>query len=486
MDKRFITLILLILLFSEVASAARPSDSNSKSNYGDRQGYENQNVTTAGFSASPTSGNVPLYVQFTDQSTGSPTSWAWNFGDGSTSNLQSPSCIYTQAGTYTVTLTALNANGVSSKSAQIIVSALVVPTPVVPTPVVPTPVVPTPVVPTPVVPTPVAAFTTSVTTGTAPATITFTDLSTGSPTSWFWSFGDGSTSTLENPAHVYTQAGTYTVTLTATNGADSNTATKSDYIVVTAFNPPVSTPTITWNNPADITYGTPLGSTQLNAVASVPGTFTYNPQVGTVLNAGTQTLHVDFTPTDTANYNTATKDVTINVINVIQKTTPTITWNNPADITYGTALSGTQLNAVASVPGTYVYTPVAGTVLNAGTQTLHVDFTPTDTANYNTASKDVTINVINVIQKTTPTITWNNPADITYGTALSATQLNAVASVPGTYVYTPVAGTVLNAGTQTLHVDFTPTDTANYNTASKDVTINVTNHPENDSYNYLE
>ena len=48
--------------------------------------------------------------------------------------------------------------------------------------------------------------------------------------------------------------------------------------------------------------------------------------------------------------------------------------------------------------------------------------------------------------KATPTITWSTPADITYGTALSATQLNATASVPGTFVYTPAAGTVLNAG----------------------------------------
>src|SRR5207248_1743540 len=98
------------------------------------------------------------------------------------------------------------------------------------------------------------------------------------------------------------------------------------------------------------------------------------------------TLHVDFSPTDTANYNSASKNVVINVL----KATPTIDWSNPADITYGTALSGTQLNATAaSVGGGLVYSPAAGTVLNAGSQTLHVDFTPTDTANYNNASKDV-------------------------------------------------------------------------------------------------
>src|SRR2546427_2830055 len=83
------------------------------------------------------------------------------------------------------------------------------------------------------------------------------------------------------------------------------------------------------------------------------------------------------------------------------------------------------------------------TVLNAGAnQNLHVEFTPTDSANYNTASKDVKINV----NKGNPVITWNNPADITYPTALSATQLNATADVAGSFVYTPAAGTVLNAG----------------------------------------
>jgi hypothetical protein len=78
------------------------------------------------------------------------------------------------------------------------------------------------------------------------------------------------------------------------------------------------------------------------------------------------------------------------------------------------------------------------------------------------------------VNKATPTITWANPADIMYGTALGVSQLNASASIPGSFVYTPASGAVLSAGNgQTLHVDFTPTDTANYNTASKDVTINV-------------
>jgi len=62
-------------------------------------------------------------------------------------------------------------------------------------------------------------------------------------------------------------------------------------------------------------------------------------------------------------------------------------------------LNSTQLNAIASVPGTFVYYPRSGIVLSADTQTLHVDFTPTDTAHYNTASKDVEINVLTPVQK---------------------------------------------------------------------------------------
>lgn len=78
------------------------------------------------------------------------------------------------------------------------------------------------------------------------------------------------------------------------------------------------------------------------------------------------------------------------------------------------------------------------------------------------------------INKATPVITWSNPAGITYGTLLSATQLNATADVAGTFVYTPPIGTKLDAGAaQNLKVDFTPTDAANYTTATNTVTITV-------------
>ena len=197
-----------------------------------------------------------------------------------------------------------------------------------------------------------------------------------------------------------------------------------------------------------------------------PGAFIYTPTAGTVLTAGTQTLHVDFTPTDTTDYNATSMDVPLTVT----KITPTISWATPADIVYGTALGSAQLNATASVAGTLVYTPAIGAVLNAGTQqTLHVDLTPSDGTNYNPASLDVQINVL----KATPTITWVNPADVSYGTPLNGTQLNATANVAGSFVYTPPVGTVLEIGSHTLHVDFSPTDAVDYNSNSQNVPLNV-------------
>jgi hypothetical protein len=248
---------------------------------------------------------------------------------------------------------------------------------------------------------------------------------------------------------------------------DSNNYTVASKDVIINVRPEI--PMITWSNPANITYGTLLSGTQLNAIASVPGDFTYTPLSGTILDAGAgQTIMADFTPLDSTNYTGVSKGVFINVT----RATPLITWENPADITSGTALDSTQLDATASVPGSFTYDPASGTVMAAGAgQTLHVDFMPTDSNNYSVASKVVAINVMQEI----PIITWSDPADISYGTPLDATQLDAIASVPGVFTYTPLPGTVLGAGAgQTLTADFTPLDSINYTGASKAVVINVT------------
>ena len=244
-------------------------------------------------------------------------------------------------------------------------------------------------------------------------------------------------------------------------------STISNAVIVATVTPVA--PAITWPAPAAVTYGTALSATQLNATASVPGAFVYSPAAGTLPAVGVQTLSVTFTPTDAAAYTTATTSVALTV----SPATPAITWPEPAATTFGTALSVTTLNATAAVPGAFVYTPAEGTVLNAGVHMLSVTFTPTDTTTYTSA----TVTVPLTVNQQTPAIAWATPAAITYGTALSATQLKATAPVPGTFVYTPPAGTVLAAGSQTLSVTFTPTDAANYTNATATVTIEVRLRP---------
>jgi len=87
---------------------------------------------------------------------------------------------------------------------------------------------------------PTADFEGSPLSGDAPLTVNFTDLSTQSPTSWSWTFGDGGTSGAQHPSHEYTVANTYTVSLEACNAQGCDTETKTDYITVTSPQPPVA------------------------------------------------------------------------------------------------------------------------------------------------------------------------------------------------------------------------------------------------------
>jgi large repetitive protein len=150
-------------------------------------------------------------------------------------------------------------------------------------------------------------------------------------------------------------------------------------------------PVITWLTPAAIVYGTRLSGAQLDAMANVPGTFNYGPQLGTLLDAGNgQTLVATFTPTDSVDYADATAKV---LINVAQATT-ILDWPSPGTIPNDTPLGSAQLDATANVPGTFTYIPGAGTVLPAGNgQTLEVVFTPFDAVDYTEGEATTTINV---------------------------------------------------------------------------------------------
>jgi hypothetical protein len=149
---------------------------------------------------------------------------------------------------------------------------------------------------------------------------------------------------------------------------------------------------------------------------------------------------------------------------------PGLIWAPPAEISYGTALSVAQLSAAANAPGHFAYNPPFGTVLSAGYHTLSVSFTPADATQYQPASATVSI----VVKKATPNIAWGAPAPISYGTPISAMQLNAnTSAVEGTFTYSPGSGSVLPAGFQAIAATFTPTDSANFQSTTATATLTV-------------
>ena len=258
-------------------------------------------------------------------------------------------------------------------------------------------------------------------------------------------------------------AGSHTLSVTFNPKDKANYTTAQATISVTVAE---TVPEIDWTSPEPIPYGTPLGAAELNASASVPGTFEYSPTAGELLPAGSHTLSVTFTPSDGTSYATALATVPLTVT----RRTLAIVWLAPGRITYGTALNDTQLNATASVPGTFLYNPGPGAVLAAGEHTPSVVFTPSNLSDYTPAQAAVPLSVA----KATPTISWPAPDPINSATPLDSAQLNASASVPGTFAYSPAAGEALGPGAHTLSVTFTPADSVNYSLAQANVSLTVT------------
>jgi len=153
-----------------------------------------------------------------------------------------------------------------------------------------------------------------------------------------------------------------------------------------------------------------------------------------------------------------------------------------ATITY---TGGIPTGAVTFTVGSNTYAATCSAAAGIRTCTISIPafalkvgtyaFTVVEAADdiYAEGSGSGTLTVIQAV----PVITWNSPAPISYGTALSSTQLNATASVPGNFAYNPAAGTLFNAGTYPLTVTFTPTDNQNYATATSQTSLRVTQAP---------
>ena len=155
------------------------------------------------FVASRTLGVAPLTVQFTDTSAGEISSWVWNFSDGPQSTLQNPLKTFSVPGEYAITLTTRGPKGRDVESRPAYVT---------------------------VVPGPLADFSATPTEGISPLAVQFDDLSEGTVSAWSWNFGDGSSSSAAEPAHVFLP-GTYDVSLTVTGPAGTHTRTRTAYVV---------------------------------------------------------------------------------------------------------------------------------------------------------------------------------------------------------------------------------------------------------------
>jgi len=291
---------------------------------------------TAAFSATPLSGTLPLTVTFTNLSSGTITDWLWDFGDGGTSTLENPTHTYTAAGVYTATLTVSGPAGSDVATATVTVygppgaaftssspdwlgqttaftntttgqgpitytwsfgdggtSILESPTHTYTSPGIYTAVltatnsvgsgVATDTLT--VYGLPMADFIAHPTTGFRPLSVVFTDTTIttppGDPTlTYLWVFGDGGTGTLPKPTHIYTATGVYTVTLTVSNGAGSDTITRTHYVTVSPA--PVQ---------ADFTAWPTTGPAPLTTVFANASTGDYIASLWDFGDSITSTLH---------------------------------------------------------------------------------------------------------------------------------------------------------------------------------------------------
>jgi PKD repeat protein len=245
-------------------------------------------------------GQAPLTVNFTDVSIPASTAWVWNFGDGTPqATTKSVQHVYTAPGEYDVQLLVTNAAGTTSifKDNFVVVSAGA----------------------------PVSDFTATPTSGPAPLTVQFTDISKNGPTAWAWVFGDGTTSTERNPEHVFTAAKTYTVSLTTYNSVGTGT-TKTMEITADPLQPPVAN--FAWT-PTTVVAGEPITFTDTSE--NTPATWQWffptrqdlvqNPVPYTFAAAGDYA--VTLLVSNDAGFDTETKIITVEAAPTTVTTTTT-------------------------------------------------------------------------------------------------------------------------------------------------------------------
>lgn len=258
--------------------------------------------------------------------------------------------------------------------------------------------------------------------------------------------------------------GAVAVTFTPTDALHYNTVAGTVAVTVDKAVPVVST----WPAASAISYGQTLSSSVLSGGAAVPGGSFAFTDPAQLLDGGSHTVAVTFTPTDGTNYLNVEGSVTVTV----NQATPTVTaWPTAAPLTYGQPLSAATLTGgTASVAGNFAFVDPTQELAAGSHAAVAVTFTPTDTVNYGTVDGSVAVTV----DKATPTVTtWPTASRIDNGAPLSTSTLSGgAASVAGSFAFTDDTQTP-PPGLQTVDVTFTPTDAANYLPVAGTVTVAV-------------
>ncbi|MFN8397741.1 MAG: PKD domain-containing protein [Bacteroidia bacterium] len=355
--------------------------------------------------------NTGLTLNLTSTSTGSPTTFAWDFGDGATSNIQNPTHVYVQGGTYMVCLTVTSACGTNTLCQNITLNC----------------------------PLPNTNFSfTSIN-----LAYTFQDLSSGTPTSWSWDFGDGGTSTLQNPSHTYANTGTYQVCLITTNACGNDTSCQAVSVLCPQ---PAANFSVTQNqlqvNFSDLTTGNPTGWTWVfgdgspNSIQSNPShTYaapgTYQVCLTSVNACGSNTFCMSITvscPAPNANFNFVTNSNTANFTNQTSGSgSPTYSW----DFGDGNTSTATNPSHAYTTVGTFNVCLISTSVCGSDTtcRPVIISCVP-PVANFSfITTNDSTVSFTNNASPNSQNWTW------TFGDGSpSTTQANP------THVY-PAAGT---------------------------------------------
>jgi hypothetical protein len=272
--------------------------------------------------------------------------------------------------------------------------------------------------------------------------------------------GDGITASYSTTGTSTSVPGSYPITATLN---DPNSKLSNYTVTNTAGSLTIgnATATVTLGSLSKTYTGSPLAPTATTIPANLLVTLAYT-QNGQAVVSPTKagSYGVVATINDVDYSGTATGTLTIN------QATPTITWATPAAITYGTALSAAQLDASSTVAGTFAYTPTSGTVLGAGSQTLSVTFTPTDTTDYTTATATVTLTV-NSAANPAQSIASLSPAFTDAGSAAFTLTINGTGFTSNSTAYWgTTALTTIYVSSIQLTASVTAAEIANAGTTS--------------------